>query len=436
MKFLPARPPRMVNLPQVQKINDALRATVFFDGTTTSGATSGYLKLAREGYEHNTTVFACIREIVSAAKSIPIKLFTGPDKEKEITDHRLRRLIREPNQDQSWSKFLEAEISYYHIDGNSYWLLLGMTEDMNPQLSLVRDPGGILLLRPDRVERINDMFGRVKVFKFHGPHEALTFPPDRILHRRAFHPTNDRIGLSPLIPGSLPIDTDTAAQEFNLSMLLNQGRPSAALMVKGSMSPEERRQLEDTVNRKFSGMQNSGRILILEQDSDGQMEWKELMVKPKDMEMLKGRHLSKLEICQIFQVPPELIGDTGNKTYDNYAEARRAFYVETVIPYMNDLLEDVNRRITPLFGENLFLAVDVDDIEALQEARNDLWERTDKAIGTGSMTRNEARKARGQEESKDTAANELTVTGSTILLSDAVATVEPAEEEDAGGEDE
>ena len=81
----------------------------------------------------------------------------------------------------------------------------------------------------------------------------------------------------------------------------------------------------------------------------------------------------------VTRVPPELIGDSANKTYSNYREARRAFYEETILPLMVMLRDKLNMWLMPLFNDGMELDFDTDQVSALQEDRAMLFERLTKA---------------------------------------------------------
>jgi hypothetical protein len=110
----------------------------------------------------------------------------------------------------------------------------------------------------------------------------------------------------------------------------------------------------------------------------------------------QGLKESSIAIAVAFHVPCELLGMQASKTYSNYQEARRAFYMETILPLMNKMLGKLNHRLTPAFDKTkkLFLDYDSDSIEALQEDRNALWDRIKSA---SFLTINEMREAVGYE---------------------------------------
>lgn len=132
---------------------------------------------------------------------------------------------------------------------------------------------------------------------------------------------------------------------------------------------------------------------------EGGLDWKEMGLSPADMHWLEGLKLSAREIAIAFGVPPELIGDSENKTYSNWSESRKAFYEETVLPLMDWLRDELNNWLVPKFGDDrIYVDYDRDEIEALQEDRAAVWERAIKAVEKGILTPNEARLMVGYEE--------------------------------------
>ncbi|MBO4797465.1 MAG: phage portal protein, partial [Candidatus Methanomethylophilaceae archaeon] len=67
----------------------------------------------------------------------------------------------------------------------------------------------------------------------------------------------------------------------------------------------------------------------------------------RDMDYANGVTVSAREIAIAFQVPPELIGDSANKTYSNAQEANREFAQHTVVPLADQMYEALSRRLWP-----------------------------------------------------------------------------------------
>jgi len=346
-----------------------------------------YDALAKEGYSINATVFACVNEIAGAVSQFDWLLFKmgGSAKGKkrtQIESHPLLDLLARPNERQGTAAFFEAVAAYYELAGNSYINLVGPND--------VAPPKELWLLRPDRITIMPDSVSGVKAYRYTLDGRWNDISAARILHSKTFHPLNDWYGMSPIEVAARAIDTDNESLKWNKALLQNAARPSGAFVAKGLLGEMEHARMKTELAEAHTGASHAGRFMLLEG-----VEWKAMGLNPMDMDWLEGRKMTKREICQAFQVPPELIGDGEQKTYSNYQEARKAFYHETVIPLMSRIRDDFNNTITPRFGPQLRLEYDLDNVPALAEDQEKLWTRVQAAE---HLTINEKRELTGYDD--------------------------------------
>lgn len=385
-----------------------------------------FLKGARVGFENNVTVYSCVMEVARAVASIDweVKLIGEDWSEVDAPpSHPLNKLLERPNEQQGKGAFFEAEVAYFLLSGNSYIEGTGNGDIGQP---MTQPPTELHVLRPDRVAVRLNQLGGIGAFEHKVGGIIQRFDPSRVLHRKSFNPTNDFYGFAPLLAAAKAITADNSAQDWNVSLLQNSGRPSGLLVSKGSLSDEQFNRIKTEVDSKYSGPMNAGRIMVA--DGEDGLEWTEMSSTPKELEWLEGRKMSKAEICQAFQVPSELIGDSANKTYANYQEARTSFWTETVLAYADRLRDDLNRWLAPLYGDNVRIQYDKSEIDALQEDSVKVWDRAGKAVADGRLTPNEARALMGYEEAEDALANERLVPVGLVPASEAGAI--PDAEED------
>lgn len=341
---------------------------------------------AKEGYQSNVTAYACINEISKAVAGIPWVLkrkgVSRGSKVAVIDDHPILDLLKKPNPWQGGGEFSEACTSFLLIGGNAYIEAVG--PESGPPMELYTH-------RPDRFTVIPDNLNRIAGYKYEVNGENHKFLDGEILHRKLFSPLSEYYGLSPIQVAARDIDSDNEAARWNLSLLRNDMRPSGAFVTDGDLGDQQYQRLKKETDAQYIGAMNAGRPLFL----DGGLKWENFTISPKDSDWLSGRKLSKREIAQVYQVPPELIGDGEVKTYSNYEEARKSFYVETILPYMDTFRDSLNNWLTIRWNESIVLDYDKDDIEALQEERDQLYERVGKATW---MTLNEKRLATGLDE--------------------------------------
>jgi len=349
-----------------------------------------YENYAEEGYRQNAIVYRCVNEISQGSASVEFKVF---DKEVELEEHPLKALLQKPNPVMAGVEFFQCMYSYLMISGNAY--LLKISAGNQP-------PTELYLLRPDRIRitgkdnALPDAYeyivsGVVKEKYAVDMESGLS----DVKHLKIFNPLDDYYGLSPLYSASLDVDQHNLSAKHNVNLLQNGARPSGAVVFKPrdesgmnvQLSESQRQQVINDLDMRFSGSQNAGRAMLLEGDFD----WKEMGLSPKDMDFLQLKNMSTRDIALCFGVPSQLVGIPDANTYSNMAEARLALYEETIIPLLKRTESDLNEWLAPMFGERLRIQYDIDGIPAMAERRKRIYENVIRAVDSGVISRNEAR---------------------------------------------
>jgi HK97 family phage portal protein len=346
-----------------------------------------YDRLAEEGYQKNVIVYRAVNLIARNAASVDWRLY---HKDHEITHHPLVSLLTQPNPLQTQASFVEAIAGHMMLAGNAYVEAVGSGGEIQE----------LYLLRPDRVRIIPGKGGipqgyeyTVNGYKREIPVDPLT-GKSAVLHLKSFHPLNDWYGMSPIEAAASSIDQHNAVGAHNLALLQNGGRPTGALVLKttgtydGMLTPDQREKLKEEVREAYSGKDNAGRMMVLE----GDMEWREMGLTPKDLDFIAGKHLSSREIAQAYGVPPMLVGVPGDSTFSNYKEARFHLWEDTILPLVDTIISEINRWIVSPTDPHLKFAYDIDSIPALALRREPIWARLKDA---DFLTINEKRQALG-----------------------------------------
>jgi HK97 family phage portal protein len=223
------------------------------------------------------------------------------------------------------------------------------------------------------------------------PAEAESGPAP-LLHIRAFHPLDDHYGLPPIGAAMVSLDVHNAATAWNKALLDNGARPSGALVYSGAqgLSDEQFERLRRELEDGYQGVRNAGRPLLLE----GGLDWKAMALTPKDMDFIEAKLMAAREIALAFGVPPMLLGVPGEATYANYQEASRALWRQTIIPLAQRIADALGTWLLPAWGDELSLALDLDQVSALHGEREALWDRVNRA---DVLTVNEKRAALGYQ---------------------------------------
>jgi HK97 family phage portal protein len=369
------------------RVGDSKSALVSYKTVRTETSTD-YEDISDVGYKKNVVVYRCIHMIsrtIASVNWIMRKMNDSHEIDEIIYKHEILDLIEKPNFNQYKTTFMEAATSYLLLSGNCY-------------IMCIRDDDGIPvelhLLRPDRVRVIPGNNSIPEGYEYTVGATRKIFKVDsetgfsNILHIKLFNPLDDWYGMSPVesIMGS--INQHNAIAQQNISFLQNGGRPSGALMYNSSLDQQKRNDLKNNLKNLYEGGRNAGKILLLE----GNFEWKEMGLSPKDLDFISGKEVASNEIALAFGIPPILIGSMSSATFANYKEARYNFWEETIIPILNIMSGELSNWFKELFDTDLTFWYDLDSIPALSKRRESEW---NKISGAEFLTTNEKREAFG-----------------------------------------
>ncbi|WP_417245932.1 phage portal protein [Celeribacter sp.] len=324
--------------------------------------------LTRVGFVGNPVGFRAVKLISEAASALPLIL---QNREMRFEDHPLLRVISRPNPAQGRAELFEALYAQFLLSGNGYLEAVG---------AWGQAPAELHVLRSDRMNLVPGADGWPVAYDYAvgGRKHRFEIVEGRspICHIKAFHPSDDHYGLSPIQAAATAIDVHNAASRWSKSLLDNAARPSGAIVYKGAdgqaaMSADQYDRLLSEMESHHQGARNAGRPMLLE----GGLDWKPMGFSPSDMEFQKTKEAAGREIALAFGVPPMLLGIPGDMTYANYQEANRAFYRLTVLPMVAKVTAAIGHWLSEMTGEALELKPDLDQVPALAAERDAQWNR-------------------------------------------------------------
>ena len=370
--------------------------------------------VAKIAFEQNVVVYKSVMLRSSAVAGLTWNLYTTKNGERqEIKDrnHPLLKLIKSPNPAQGQATFIQHVEASRLMDGNVFMQMVNSADTSGFASFKKKPPRELWVLRPDWVQVIPGANGERLPAEYvympggvsQGKYQVFPVDPitgdSELIHIASYSPLIEDIqlrGLSPIRTAILQILTHNAGQRWNHRLLNNSARPSGAFTTDGgkdSMSDLTESQLKDLRQQLaeiYGSPENAGRPLVL----PGGLAWQEMSMTPTDADWLNLKNSAARDIANVIGVPSQLLGIPGDNTYSNYQEARQSFYQDTVIPTAKQLRDELNRRLVPLFGDNIWLDIDEDDIPALAALRD----AKRKAISEATfLTINEKREAMGYE---------------------------------------
>lgn len=374
--------PRIFNR-QPERKESRVGAALVMNAGQVAWTPRNYKSFAEEGYQRNVVAYQAINKVADAIASVPWNCFRG---DQELSEHPVLNLVRNPNPLQSGAQYMRAKVGFLLIAGNGY----------EERVKIGQEVRELYQLRPDRMKIVPSASGIPAAYVYDANSKKIKFEVDQstmdsdVRHLRMFNPLDDFYGMSPIEAGAYGIDQHNEAMTWMQSLLQNSARPSGALVTKDGeeLSDDNFNRLKAQIEEQYVGSRNAGRPMLLE----GGLDWKAMGLSPSDMAILETKFSAARDVCLAFGVPPQLLGIPGDNTYSNYAEARLAFWEDTVIPLLDMITSDWNAWLAEPAGVEL--RPDLDQVPAIADKRQVLWDMADRAQ---DLTINERRAMKGYE---------------------------------------
>lgn len=349
--------------------------------------TGYYAGLSARAAENLSTVLACTSSIATALAYVPARVYKWEgDNRLEYGSHPLSRLIRYGcNPAMTWCDTIEHLVADTLLTGNG---LLEIERGGNGQVSgLSYHPWGMVT-----VQELSS--GRLAYDVSDGKGNSRRLLQGEALHLR--DRTNDgKIGVSRLSRSADTVTGVDLANRHARQFLANGANPSGVISHPGHMTPEQKANLRDQFNARFSSAANAGKTLILD---DG-LEWKPAQISPEDAELLETRRFGVEEIARLFQVPPPIIGDYTHNTFTNSETAGRWFATFCLAPWARKIEAEFARSLFPS-GSPYELELDLSGF--LRGDPETRWNAHKIALEAGVLDADEVRQVEGWNPKKET----------------------------------
>lgn len=423
---------RLAQAMQQQKAMNVQQALLQFVGTDSPVAfDDNYKEYVDKGYLYNPDVYSVVNLITNSIRGVHFCVYEIKDtpkfrkynrlpseakqfqldkvyrlKEESMveveSDDFLSKLIQRPNPLQGWGEFIENVIGYKLITGNSY--VHGVKLDNGVNAGLIKElwplPAQYMRIRVSP-QGENVILG-YQLDLTEGATSASTakFDSKEIMHLKYWNADYDGdgshlYGLSPLRAGARVIRQSNDSYTAQMAQLQNSGAMGILAVEPDSMTEEQARQLERDYTKKYTGSFNRGKIVI----AGAKMDWKQIGLSPVDLNIIESQKMSLRDICNLYNINSALLNDPDNKVYNNVQEARRALYMEKVIPELDTFRDELNRWLTASYnevtGKRYYIDYDLESIPALQK---DMKLILDQVKDAWWITGSEKRKAMGYDD--------------------------------------
>lgn len=380
--------------PASTKVNPAWAGHISYsDMPQPTRMSRNYKVYVKEGYKDVDTIYKCVSYISRNGGAIEPKLYTDRTCQKELVKHPLLDKLRKPNNEQSGVAYREAILGFKLLAGNSFQYAIRPNKN--------GPPTELWPLRPDRMEILAAKNRGITGYRYEFFEEPIR--SEDIAHTKYWNPDDDDqpgMGMSPLEAASLSADMLRDGKKWNLALLQNSARPPGAWSTPTMLNYNERERLEKKLNEKFAGYKNAGKFPVL----DGGLTWQSMGLPPAQMEFLDLIKYNGGSVANVYNIPPQLIGDTSSTTYDNMDQAKQASYTEAIFPDLDDLYAMWNVWLLPMYPDlrnGAYLYYDKESVEVIgrmiQAQKDAKAERANKLWISGLLMQNEARALAGVE---------------------------------------
>lgn len=324
-------------------------------------------KAVTDGFEVSTLVYRCCVIWMQCVASVPWLAYTrgkGADAPWEpAPDHPLSLLVDQPNTQQSFQEVVQLVTAHMQLGGNFTLrkILVGGTETRPDELRALW-PLNVAAMQP--IPAAVGPVGSVSGYRYEWDGVRETFPADQIVHGMFPDPINPFWGVSPLMAAARVVDTDVSMADWNRTAMENRAVPDGVFVFKDNLTEEEYEEARARVREQRLGTRNAREPWVI----GNAAQWIQTGMTPAEMDFIASRGLNREEICAAFGVPVSLVIGQKDNTFANYAEARRAFWLDSVIPFLETIRAPLNRALVPHFGDRrgLWLSFDTSNVPALQ----------------------------------------------------------------------
>ena len=329
------------------------------------GNNSKSIKAYLDSYANNPLVYMVVNKVSQTTAAMPRIVLDSNGNELDESD--VKKLIENPNSEQSQIEFNEEVNESLLLAGNAY--ILHEAE----QSELLNDR--IFVLKPDRVTpkfsklgvligyEYKDDFGRIK-----------TYQADDILHIKTSNIVKDSnnnysTGLSPLEAGFIVVQASNEKFEAEASIFKNRGI-IGVLSSKGDtpMLVKERERLQKEFDSEMGGAEKFNRVKI----STTELNYLQTGMTPTDLKLLEGIVSSMRIICSLYGMPSVIFNDTANSSYNNYSTAVAVSYSDVYVPLANKIDSKLSKFLSDKYDTDETITIDASRVEGIKTPTNEI----------------------------------------------------------------
>lgn len=296
---------------------------------------------------------------------------------KRSTSSPASRILRVPNEYETWPQLIVNTVAEMMFNGESLWLVV--RDDRFAPVAVHRVPRHSWSARLNFQER--EYFYQINSNDGLFDQPDLAVPARDVCHFRQYCPRHPLIGESPIASAALAIGLQVALNQSQLAFFSNIDRPSGTLQTDLELNAQQIQDLRARFSEQ-SKKWNQGGTPIL---SHG-LKFQPVGVAQSDAQLIEQQKMSALDIARVFGVPYALISDSTGPQAGT--EALITYWLSIGL---GSLIESVERSLDRLFRLDANQRIELDPTPLLRVDQASLMDALGNAIQKGIMTPDEAR---------------------------------------------
>lgn len=242
------------------------------------------------------------------------------------TTHPIAKILANPNWVQTWFEFaLQMHVALI-LRNNAYAVILRDAKG-DPQYLIPVNPDCVMVLEASDGQVFYNV-NRQGLFQIAVLRDLpVSIPAEDVLHIRGLA-FNIHVGVSTIGVARDSIGLAMGLEQQASRFMSNGARPAGVLQSKKQLTKEAAQRLRDQWEALRSGIQNTGRTAILEDE----VEWKPMQLTSVDLEFIAQRRLAIEDLSRWFGVPLYKLGVTGELGKTKIDDAEQAYVNATIMP--------------------------------------------------------------------------------------------------------
>ena len=310
-------------------------------------------KAIEEGYKSSVPVYACVKKRMDSVSSIPlvVEVKSGDDWEPS-SSHPLQMLLDNPNPEMTSGTLVRLMVAHLDLAGNAYWMKIkggrgNTTKELWPTM-------------PQHVSITGSQQALIEYYTVGVEQRRVN--EDDMCHFKFVDPSSLTFGQAPLRAAGKAVDIDNSGQSFQKISMQNRGVPDLHISYEDDNLTDEQMTQANAAAKTKTGPGTARAPWVTTKAKITQ-----LSMSPVEMDFMETRRFSREDICSAYGVPSSLIAEMGNVNLANAETARRAFWQDTIVPLMDEIIDSLNMCLASEYGVDVRIAYDLSNIPALQE---------------------------------------------------------------------